>query len=93
MSALSFYVQSCPMASLVLMIVELFCCNSIQVRMIGHVLPPTHSHRPHLTISKMTKDSKTLSTIRRRKGKEVAVALQKLREENPKAQVPVMASG
>lgn len=32
----------------------------------------------------MTKDSKTVSTIRRRKGKQVALALQKIKEENPK---------
>ncbi|XP_012947012.1 GPI mannosyltransferase 3 [Aplysia californica] len=37
----------------------------------------------------MTKESKTMSTIRRRKGKQVAIALQKIREENPK---PVVAS-
>ena len=30
----------------------------------------------------MTKESKTMSTIRRRKGKEVALALQKIKEEN-----------
>ena len=37
----------------------------------------------------MTKDSKTMSTIRRRKGKQFALALQKLREDSPK---PVVAS-
>ncbi|CAL1542889.1 unnamed protein product [Lymnaea stagnalis] len=35
----------------------------------------------------MTKDSKTVSTIRRRKGKQVALALQKIKDENPKKSI------
>ena len=41
----------------------------------------------------MTKESKTVSTIRRRKGKELALALQKIKEENvPLPPAPVIAS-
>ncbi|GFN97261.1 mannosyltransferase [Plakobranchus ocellatus] len=56
----------------------------------GYFFSLTHEEIGFYNRITMTKESKTVSTIRRRKGKEVALALQKIKEENVSSQPPTV---